>query len=250
MAKARSSKALLLPPAATQNVSDEARQRWLEKAGADFVSPSAANKNYYKAILEALWPEGHGIPGPHLTEDDLREAIDALRGASGKGPYKDVFRRVRELQGDEGFTSIDKEGVRYQLTSLTVGTKREPRAKPPAALWRKIKQDADHRCTHCGLQEPDVKLSPDHRVPRDRGGSNDDSNWQPLCEQCNNLKSSACQGCQLNCYVCPWAYPETYKPITIADDNRVLIQRAAEKVSVHQSELVNKILREYFNARK
>lgn len=250
MAKARSSKSLLLPPATTLNVSAEARQRWLESAVSGFVSPSAANKAYYKVILEALWPEGHGIPGPTLTENDLRSAIDRYRGAAGKEPYKDVFRRVRELQGDEGFTSIDKEGVRYQLTSLVVGPKREPRAKPTAALWRKIKQDADHRCSHCGAQEPDVKLSADHRVPRDRGGSNDDSNWQPLCEQCNNLKSSSCQGCQMNCYVCSWAYPETYKPITIADENKEQIRRAAEKLGIHQSALVNQILRSHFNSKK
>jgi 5-methylcytosine-specific restriction endonuclease McrA len=230
-------------------VSAEARKQWLDKASRDFVSPSESNKAYYTVILEELWPAGHGIPGPIRTENDLRAAIDRYRGASGKDPYKDVFRRVRELQGDEGFKSINKEGTRYQLTSLQVSVKREPRAKPPAQLWRSIKSKADYRCSHCGAQEPDVKLSPDHRVPRDRGGSNADSNWQPLCKQCNILKSSACQGCQLNCYVCSWAYPETYKPITLSDDNKEQIRRAAEKAGLHQSDLVNQVLRSYFNAK-
>lgn len=247
MAKARSSKALLLPPVTTANIPADARRKWIDSACAGFVSPSAANKTYYRVILEALWPEGHGIPGPHLTENDLRAAVDAFRAASDQGAYKDVFRRVRELQGEEGFTSIDKEGTKYQLKSLVIGPKREPRAKPSTTLWRTILQQSNHRCSHCGAQEPDVKLSPDHRVPRARGGSNDDSNWQPLCEQCNNLKSSACQGCGMNCYVCSWAYPETYKPITIADDNKELIRRAAEKKSLHQSDLVNEILRNHFN---
>ncbi|MGH1414783.1 MAG: HNH endonuclease [Pelagimonas sp.] len=219
----------------------------MDDATAAFVG-SAANKTYYRLILDMLWPEGHGIPGPHVSQAELREAIDAARQAEGKKPYVDPFRRMRELQGEEGFTSIIKEGVKYQMTSLEVTAKREPRAKPPPKMWERIKAKADFRCSHCGQQEPDVKLSPDHRQPRARGGSNDEENWQPLCEQCNNLKSSACQGCNMNCMTCSWAYPETYKPISIADDNKVQIQRAAEKRGVHQSDLVNQILREHFNS--
>lgn len=250
MVKARSSKALLKQPAVAQNISDEARQRWLDKQKAGFASPSASNREYYGVILEALWPQGHGIPGPHLTEADIRSAVDAYRASKGLGPYKDVFRRVRELQGEEGFTSIDKEGVRYQLTSLEVSQKKEPRQKPPPALWKKIKQDWNFRCSHCGAQEPDVNLSPDHRVPRSRGGTNEEWNWQPLCQQCNTQKSSACQGCTYQCPVCSWAYPETYKPIVVDDDNKERIRRAAELEGAHQSELVNRILRDHFNRKR
>lgn len=249
MAKARSSKGFLLPPTVAPNISSERRQKWLDDASHGFVG-STANKVYYRLILELLWPAGHGIPGPHISEAELRAAINNFRASEGKAPYADPFRRMRELQGEEGFTSIIKEGVKYQLTSLIVGSKREPRAKPPPKMWERIKTAADFRCSHCGQQEPDVKLSPDHRVPRARGGSNDEENWQPLCEQCNNLKSSACQGCNMNCMVCSWAYPETYKPISIADDNKVQIQRAAEKKGVHQSDLVNEILRTHFNSKR
>lgn len=249
MAKARSSKGFLTAPTAEPNMSAERRQTWLDEASARFVG-SAANKGYYRLILEMLWPEGHGIPGPHVSQSTLRKAIDAARKAEGKKPYIDPFRRMRELQGEEGFTSIIKEGVNYQMVSLDVTAKREPRAKPPAKMWERIKSKADFRCSHCGRQEPDVKLSPDHRQPRARGGSNDEENWQPLCEQCNILKSSACQGCSMNCLTCSWAFPETYKPISIADDNKVQIERAAVEQGVHQSDLVNQILREYFNSRR
>ena len=207
---------------------------------------SAALKEIYGLLLHTLWPVGHGIPGPVVSEQDLRAAVNAARTAAGKGPYMDVFRRMRELQGEEGFTAIIKEGTKYQLQSLTVSPKREPRAKPSPQLWKSIKEDADFRCAHCGQREPAVKLSPDHRVPRSRSGTNDPENWQPLCEQCNNAKSSACQGCSLNCTVCFWAYPETYKPIIVQDDNREQIHRAAEKAGLNQSELANIIIRDYF----
>ena len=247
MAKPRASKGFLLPPRTTPNESEGRRQKWLADAEASFVSPSATNKRYYSVILKALWPAGHGIPGPVLTENDIRAAIDSFRHAAGKDPYRDVFRRMRELQGEEGFTSIVKEGTRYQLQSLNVSQKREPRAKLGKAEWRKLKEKYGHRCANCGAQEPDVKLSPDHKIPRRRHGSNDIGNLQPLCEQCNNIKSNVCVGCELNCQVCSWAFPGEYKQLIVADDNKELIRREAEKRGIPQSDLVNAILRNHFN---
>ncbi len=247
MAKSRASKGFLLTPRATPNESEARREKWLSQAEAGFVSTSPTNKLYYSVILKALWPAGHGIPGPVLTEKDVRAAIDAFRREKGELPYKDVFRRLRELQGEEGFTSIRKEGTRYQLQSLDVSQKREPRAQLGKAEWKRLKEQYGHKCASCGAQEPDVKLSPDHKIPRSRNGSNDFGNWQPLCEQCNNIKSNSCRGCTLICNVCSWAFPEEYKQLIIADDNKELVKRAADKLRVPQSDLVNSILRDHFN---
>lgn len=237
----------MLPPSVTPTHSIASRVDWLDRAEAAFASPGIANRKIYRSILNELWPEGHGIPGPHVSQDRIREPIDKERIEQGKPVYIDPFRRMRELQGEEGFTSIVKEGVRYQLQSLDVRQKREPRARPSQTLWTKILDHSDYRCAHCGAQAPGVRLSPDHRIPRARGGSNDEENWQPLCEQCNNLKSSACQGCQLICQVCSWGYPADYKPIKIDDQNKEAIRRLAEKRGEHQSDLTNRILRDYFN---
>lgn len=198
-------------------------------------------------LLERLWPPGHGIPGPHVSEREIRQVLDRHRQSINKDPYVDPFRRMRELQGEEGFTCIIKEGTSYQLQSLDVVQKREPRQKPPVSDWKTIKATAGNRCAHCGKQEPDIKLSPDHRVPRSRGGDNAIGNWQPLCEQCNNIKSSACSGCGMNCRVCSWAFPETYKAIVIEDDNKERIRREAEKKKMSHADVANKILREFFN---
>lgn len=244
--KSRASKGLLLPPRTATIPNRAAREKWLADTVEGFVAPGQALKDIYSLILHRLWPSGHGIPGPQVSEHEIRDLIDQARKTVDKEPYRDPFRRMRELQGEEGLTCIIKEGTKYQLVSLDVSAKREPRAKPSAKLWAKIKEDADYRCAHCGQREPAVKLSPDHRIPRSRGGTNDDENWQPLCEQCNNAKSSACQGCTLNCNVCFWAFPEEYKPIVIDDHNREQIRRAAEKQGVNQSELANSILRNHF----
>ena len=58
MAKARSSKGLLLPPASTPNFSETDRTRWLTKSVAGFVTKGQANRTYYEVILNALWPSG------------------------------------------------------------------------------------------------------------------------------------------------------------------------------------------------
>ena len=137
MTKIRSSKGFLQPPVAVPNISADRRSKWLDDASQGFVG-SAANKGYYRLILELLWPEGHGIPGPHVSQADLRSAIDEARKNENKDPYVDPFRRMRELQGEEGFTKIMKEGTKYQLQSLEVTQKREPRARPPTAVWDKI----------------------------------------------------------------------------------------------------------------
>ncbi|MEQ8790255.1 MAG: HNH endonuclease [Pirellulaceae bacterium] len=48
----------------------------------------------------------------------------------------------------------------------------------------------EYRCQLCGrTQEEGVKLHVDHKVPRAKGGSNEDSNLWTLCEACNLGKS-------------------------------------------------------------
>jgi hypothetical protein len=250
LSKSRASKGLLLPPRTNPVPDTRARGKWLRNAEAGFVAHGSALKKIYSVLLHRLWPEGHGIPGPQVTETEIRRVIDETRQAVGKKPYADPFRRMRELQGEEGFTCIIKEGKKYQIVSTQISSKREPRAKPAKKFWDNLKAKRAYKCAHCGQAEPTIKLSPDHRIPRSRGGTNDEHNWQPLCEQCNNVKSSVCQGCSRNCNVCFWAFPEDYKPIIIEDENREHIRRAAEKNKQNQSELANQILRDFFRSRK
>jgi hypothetical protein len=82
MAKSRASKGLLLTPRVTPNESEARREKWLADAEATFVSPSAANKLYYSVILRGLWPAAHGIPGPVLTENDVRARSRCRSGIS------------------------------------------------------------------------------------------------------------------------------------------------------------------------
>jgi hypothetical protein len=234
--------AALVAPNVSPNVSPAARAIWLAKAKESFVNPSDGNKEKYEVILQTLWPEGHGIPGPIVTQDDIRAAIDDFQNRRGDKPYKDPFRRMRELQGEEGFLCIVKEGVRYQLVSTSLTVKRTPRAKLSVDSWGELRKKYSNRCAVCSRDSSEVRLNQDHKIPRTRDGSNELENWQPLCDECNNIKSTQCRGCELNCYTCTWAFPETYPRLQINDSNKEMLIREATRLKKPINDILNTFL--------
>jgi hypothetical protein len=232
-AKLSSKQSPLLPPATTPNTVVN-REEWLDAVSKGFVATGESLRFIYRIILETLWPDGHGIPGPIIDRTDIRAAIDSAKGMA----YKDPFRRVRELQGDEGFKGIHQQGTKYQLVSLNVSQKKQPRTYLPDKKWAKVVSHYDGVCAVCGSPPGDEGFQQDHKIPRDRGGTDDLENWQPLCDTCNNLKSSACRGCTEECSKCCWAFPEYYKPLKIPGPVVQLVRQYAEKNGVDPDQAV------------
>ena len=228
-------------PCPTPTPELEDRDKWIEAVAEGFVSTSKANKEYYKVILETLWPKGHGIPGPLVDGSQIRAAIDKYRGK----PYVDTFRRVRELQGEEGLLGIIKGGNKYQLIDLTVSKKRIPRTHLNDTDWHMVLNKYNNVCAACGRTPADIGFQQDHKVPRLRGGGDEISNWQPLCDECNNFKSTACRDCQLDCQDCCWAYPEKYKPFHIPGELIKDLREYAKRIGKDPDELVSEIIKEY-----
>ena len=221
--------------------SDEQRQQEIDKICRGFVCPSNANKQYYRALLECLFPPNSGIPGPVLTRDDLRSAVEAV-----KPGYKDVFRRVRELQGEEGLHGLIKHGARYQLQHTAISAKREPRRALSKSLGRKIALAQGSRCTVCGaaVSTNGGRIDIDHRVPRVRGGTTYEGNLQVLCTSCNVSKSTQCSGCSLDCNTCGWAFPEQYRPIKLRSDIILRLHSEARDHNRSVDELANELIDE------
>lgn len=200
-----------LPPS-TLPLSTSQRDDEINKIVNGFVTPSRANSEIYRAVLERVLPIGSGIPGPVVTEDDLRQAVEAI-----KPGYKDVFRRVRELQGEEGLTGLVKQGTSYQLQHTAIAAKREPRRAVPDKVAQKVLLAQGSQCTVCRapVATQGTKIDVDHRVPRLRGGNSHETNLQVLCRSCNIAKSTQCSNCTLDCNTCGWAFPEQYRPIKL-----------------------------------
>jgi len=56
--------------------------------------------------------------------------------------------------------------------------------------WELMKRMYDYTCPACGRREPDIKLTRDHIVSVKDGGTSYIENIQPLCEECNQNKST------------------------------------------------------------
>lgn len=248
----------LLTPKPRPDRGDVNRERWIEETCKGFVNPSSANKAHYRIVLETLWPPGHGIPGPYIRRDQIREALDQARIREGKATYKDPFRRVREMQGEEGLKGIIRDGHTWQLIDLTVSEKRIPRTALSDEDWAEVLRRYGNRCANCKKKPPEVRLQQDHKVPRVRqdktaqleGGADALDNWQPLCDECNNFKSTSCRGCDRDCFVCPWAFPEKYKALMISPENTARLLAHAKDTGTDPDELINSIVGDFLEGVK
>ena len=222
------------------------RADWMESVCDGFVHSSKRNRAYYRLVLETLWPPNTTLPGPVVSMRKLREVIDEYRGK----PYSDLARRIRELQGEEGVVGIVRTGsgshTKYQLVHTRLEAKRVPRTGLRDEDWAKVLERYHHRCPVCSRSSLEIRLDQDHKVPRLRGGGDEIENWQPLCKECNNFKSTACRNCTLDCNKCPWAFPGQYAPIKLRPQNIERIRQQALSLGKDPSEVLNSIVEEYF----
>lgn len=58
------------------------------------------------------------------------------------------------------------------------------------AEWEDLKARYGYKCLNCWRREPHIKLTIDHVVPLQLGGSGAISNIQPLCGSCNSSKGT------------------------------------------------------------
>lgn len=97
--------------------------------------------------------------------------------------YKRGYIRERYRNND------DHKRKQKQHSMAALHTRRARKAanggKYTAKEWRALCAKYDHRCLCCGEAK---RLTPDHVVPIAKGGSNDISNIQPLCLDCNLRK--------------------------------------------------------------
>jgi hypothetical protein len=156
-----------------------------------------------KKIIRCLWGrESDEFPKPWIGSSELLE----LTG------QKYFDRRIRELR-DESGCDIETKHTGGEHSYRFRSNKRQaenPRAYLTESEKRTLFQQSSYTCQICGEQFPaGIRgLQADHKVPLIREGSHAPENWQPICNECNIGKRRACAGCEDNCSMCPWAFPE------------------------------------------
>ena len=63
-----------------------------------------------------------------------------------------------------------------------------PRIPIPNSVRQYIYQRDNYQCQGCGQTQTETILNIDHIIPLAKGGSNDMSNLQTLCQTCNQNK--------------------------------------------------------------
>ena len=172
-------------------------EEYLAKLGSANVS------DVKKLILKTLWRSDNGFPGEWVRSSKLLEVTG----------QKYFDRRARELRDQVGCDieskymngehcwrinsdSLAQANPRYYLTETE-----------KLQLFKAVK----YCCVICGKSvAAGVRgLQADHKIPLNRGGSNGSGNWQALCNECNVSKRRACQGCDVDCNTCSWAFPDS-----------------------------------------
>ncbi len=109
--------------------------------------------------------------------------------------YRSIGRKSREKHADErnayqrsyGKANRDKLAL---FTNRRRARKRSTEGTHTDAEWQALKAFYDFKCLCCGKQEPEIRLTRDHVIPLDKGGSDSIDNIQPLCARCNSKKNN------------------------------------------------------------
>jgi 5-methylcytosine-specific restriction endonuclease McrA len=148
--------------------------------------PDSADLNQILRVqeLRRIYAYLYGRRNNPPTQVEIEAHLAEITGQ----PASQRGRRVRELYP---FFWIDKTPGRRPGYILTARKPVLPDEDPiDDAKRARVLQPG--RCAMCGKTplEDGVKLVVDHKIPKEWGGTNDDANLQPLCEQCNNGKKN------------------------------------------------------------
>jgi hypothetical protein len=153
-------------------------------------------------LLTRLWGEGDDFPKKWVKSSDLLALTN----------QKYFDRRLRELRDEQGLDIESKQinGEHHWCLNSTIISQTNDRTYLTANQKTGLFERAEFKCAVCrGKVLPGIRgLQADHKVPLIKGGTNDTSNWQPLCNESNVAKRGVCKGCDLECAQCSWAFPE------------------------------------------
>lgn len=112
--------------------------------------------------------------------------LDKYREAENKWKKTQKARQIRKLQKKRSPSERIRRRIRSRERALLIArTPADIRLKP--SEWKRILNKYSNRCLCCGSTAK--KITIDHVVPVSKGGLTTKENVQPLCFDCNLLKT-------------------------------------------------------------
>jgi len=156
---------------------EKARQRADEWRKTHSERSKEASADWRKANLDRAKAS---VIDWHKANPDKRREHRAKWRAANPEQIKESKAQWFKANRDKAITYIHRRRAKKAANGGTFTT----------AEWQQLKSFYGFRCLCCGEIEPKIKLTVDHIVPIQLGGSNDITNIQPLCRTCNLRKGT------------------------------------------------------------
>lgn len=132
---------------------------------------------------------------------------------SGRKP-RDTWRAIRKLHQQGKLIKVSKGVYKYSPSLI-----REVELLDfPPEVKEEIFRRANYKCIVCGRGKKDgVEICADHRIPKDKGGTNTADNGQTLCAEHNLLKKNYSQTEAGKRY-----FIKIYEAAVAIDDERII----------------------------
>ena len=115
---------------------------------------------------------------------------------------RNIVVKEKDAFGLPGFNNLSNDQI-LELKNLLIKKLEDFKSKRGNRVWQhrristgyipgsvryEVLKRAKFRCELCGISADDKALEVDHIIPRNKGGSDDPSNFQSLCYSCNAMK--------------------------------------------------------------
>lgn len=150
-----------------------------------------------KSRVKWIRPLGAGIPAPPSLPQPIAVAVG--RPSFSVGPVEPPKPLTGLANIDEWNRAVGANPRgKFPLAAAEPRHRAERRRREQDAVgchaeaeWQEILERYGRRCLRCGIHESHTvlgRLTRDHVVPLDAGGTDYASNLQPLCQRCNSWK--------------------------------------------------------------